>query len=418
MHRPPHPAKRAILTTAALGLLFCSARAQSPADFESTEPAIQPSLTATGEFWHNASGGLATGSRWNSLVDLSLEVDVAALGGPAGAALVAQLFWIENQHATADFTSLTGTANPVSGIHATDSWRVFNLFYRQAWGDNRYVLKLGQLALDDDFMGSEFASLFALSALGAMPSQVATPHCGRLGGGGAFPVYAVAAPGAFFCIHPTEDFAFQLGIYHGGPGRDDRANHGFEWADGSGQGAVVFYEGAYRFLFAGKRSTLRLGGGVHTGRFDNFAALATAADLAEVHGLHTFYMVHDVVLAERDEEGPLLGAFWRAGVCPQQDRSVVHRYVDAGLNWFAPLPGRKDDIAGVALSYTEYGDGFRRVDPARASAETALELTYRAQVTTHLALQAVAQRHFDPLADVSGRRRAATVFGLRAELAF
>lgn len=416
----PHtaPSPRRLLRILALALLPASLCAQTPAEAEPTSSPVSISLTATGEFWHNASGGLATGSRWNSLADLSVEIDLARLGGPADSSLVAQLFWIENQNTEPDFADLTGAANPVSGINAADSWRLFNLFYRQSWADDRLALKLGQLAIDDDFMGSYFAGLFAHSALGAMPSQVATPHGASTGGGSAYPIYAVAAPGVHFSAQLNDAFSVQLGAYHGGPGADEHGNHGTDWADGSGQGIVVFYEGAYRFALAGKASTLRAGGAVHTGRFDNFAALATNADASEVRGLSSFYLIHDIVLAARDAEHPRLGAFWRAGLSPQLDRSVVARYADAGLNWFGPIPGRADDIAGLAVSYTEYGDAYRRLDPALAAAETALELTYRAQLTERLALQAIVQRHFNPLPADDARRHDATVLGLRAEVTF
>ena len=411
-----HPALSA--RCLALGLVLGSTHAQPAAELEPAAPIVQPSLTLTGELWHNASGGLTTGSRWNSLADLSVEIDLARLDAPAGASFTAQLFWIENQKTAADFADLTGAANPVSGLNAGDAWRVFNLFYRQAWGDDRFALKLGQLALDDDFMGSAYAGLFAFSALGAMPSQVATGHSGHTGGGCAYPIFAVAAPGLHVAAALNDAFALQLGAYHGGPGHDRRANHGLDWDDGSGQGTVFFYEGAYSFSVAGRPSTLRAGGALHTGRFDDFAALATDADAAEVRGLHSFYLIQDLMLAARDAEHPILAVFWRAGLSPQRDRSAVRRYADAGLNWFAPLPGRAGDSAGLAVSYTEYGDAYRRLDPALAAAETALELTYRAQLTERFALQAIVQRHFIPLPADDGRRHAATVFALRAELTF
>ncbi len=407
--------RRNLFLAVAATLFAPAALAAAPAEAVVAAPIVRPSLTVTGEFWHNASGGLATGSRWNSLADLSVEVDLARLGAPAGASLTAQLLWIENQKTSADFADLTGAANPVSGLNAGNAWRVFNLFYRQSWGDNRFALKLGQLALDDDFMGSDSAGLFAFSALGAMPSQVATGHSGHTGGGCAYPIFAVAAPGVHFSAAFNNAFSLQLGAYHGGPGHDRRANHGFNWDNGSGQGAVLFFEGAYSFSLAGNPSTLHAGGAVHTGRFDDFAALASDVSAPEVRGLHSFYLIQDLVLLARDAEHPTLAAFWRAGLSPQRDRSAVRRYADAGLNWFAPFPGRADDIAGLAVSYTEYGDAYRRLDPALAAAETALELTYRVQLTEHFALQGIVQRHFNPLPAEGGPRHAATVLALRAE---
>ena len=112
MRRKPFFAASATFFALAAGLA-----AQTAA----TAPAVTASLTVTGEFWRNVSGGLATGSRWNSIADLSVELDLARVGGPAGSALVTQLFWIENQHTEADFCDLTGAANPVSGINAADS---------------------------------------------------------------------------------------------------------------------------------------------------------------------------------------------------------------------------------------------------------------------------------------------------------
>lgn len=381
-------------------------------------PVVHPSFTVTGELWQNAAGGLASGSRWNSLADLSITIDLGALSGTADSSLFVQLFWIESQNTAADFNDLTGTANPVSGLTAGDAWRVFNLFYRQSWSGDRFALKLGQLAIDDDFMGSDYAGLFAFSAFGAMPSQVATGHSGHTGGGCAYPIYAVAAPGVHFSVTIDDRFSLQLGAYHGGPGHDRRANHGFDWDSGSGHGVVVFYEGAYTFSLAGRPSTLHAGGAIHSGRFDNFAALASDENAPDVRGLHSFYLIQDLILLARDADRPTLGAFWRAGLSPQHDRSAVHRYADAGLNWFAPLPGRADDTAGVAVSYTEYSDAYRRLDRSLVAAETALELTYRAHLTRHLAVQGIVQRHFNPRPAADGLRHAATVVALRAELTF
>lgn len=401
----------ALLTPA---LLFAQ---NASIDSETASP-VSVALTATGEFWQNTAGGRTTGSRWNSLIDLSAELDLSHFGGPSGSSITAQLFWIENQNTEPDFSDLTGAANPVSGIHAADAWRVFNLYYRQSWGDERLALKLGQLAIDDDFMGSEYAGLFAHSAFGAMPSQVATPHGSEFGAGGALPIFAVAAPGIHFLAHLDDRFAFQVGLYHGGPGPDERSNHGSDWETGAGQGVALFYEGSCSFSFQGLPSTLRAGGAIHTGKFDDFRAIALSDSPASATGLYSFYLIQDLLLAARDADHPSIGAFWRLGLSPQQDRSVVHVYGDAGFNWFGPLPSRPDDILGLAVSYTEYGKDFRRLETDLSGAETAVELTYRAQLTDRLALQAILQRHFNPLPADDGRRHPATVLGCRAELSF
>jgi porin len=184
---------------------------------------------------------------------------------------------------------------------------------------------------------------------------------------------------------------------------------------------VVFTEAAWTGQLASLPNTVRLGGAYHSARFDDFESLADGRDDATTRGLYSFYVVHDITLASRAEDKPLLGAFWRAGVSPQSDRAVVSTYADAGLNWFGPIPGRDDDIAGLAVACTHFGREFRRAsgDEAPAGTETALELTYRAQLTPWWALQADAQWLFEPARDAdSGRRETATVVGLRTEFAF
>src|SRR6266496_896029 len=54
-----------------------------------------PTVTASGEFWRNAQGGAQTGSRWNTLVDLGLAIDLEKLGAPRGSQFVGQLFWVK-----------------------------------------------------------------------------------------------------------------------------------------------------------------------------------------------------------------------------------------------------------------------------------------------------------------------------------
>jgi porin len=100
---------------------------------------------------------------------------------------------------------------------------------------------------------------------------------------------------------------------------------------------------------------------------------------------------------------------------------MVSLYADAGLNWFAPLPGRPDDVAGIAVSYTQFGSAFRQstgTDGVGAH-ETTVELTYQAKINRWLTMQADAQVLFNPAVNPkSGSREAACVLGMRAVINF
>lgn len=383
----------------------------------SATPAIVPFATFSAEGWNNVSGGVETGNWWNTLLDVGIEADLSRLGGPAHSTFLVQLHWTQNRDDDTCFADYTGACNPVSGLMTGDHVRFFNIYYRQTWDDDARALKIGQLAIDDDFMGSDYAGLFMNSAFGAMPSQVGTTLSSRCEYTSAFPIYAVAAPGVFFQAAVSDSFSWQAGLYYGGPGPDEEDNHGFNWEGVSHSGVVTFVEGAWSYSLDGRAGTFRLGGSFHSGRFEDIEALNDGATDPFARGLFSFYAINDLVLIADSEKTPVLAGFTRVGASPQQDRSVVAFYADAGLNWFAPFAARPDDIAGVAIACSKFGDEFREAADT-ASAETAVELTYRAQLTSAWALQADVQFLFDPARNSSGDRETATVLGLRTELAF
>ena len=380
---------------------------------------VQPFALLTAEGWGNVAGGLRTGAWYNHHLDFGVELDTTKLGLWPGGSMLVQLHWNQNSRDDASFAGYTGAFHPVSSILAENHFRVYNLWYRQAWREETFVFKAGQLAADDDFMGSDYAGLFINSAFGAMPSQVDTPLA--LGNSPAFPIYPVAAPGVFFSVAPAESWYAQAGVYYGRPGPDTGDNYGFDWAGESPFEVAMFFEGGYRYQLANRPATLRLGSAYHTGRWEDFSSQAANGTVAAQPAAPSFYAIHDWALLASPEGKPVLGLFWRGGMTPEPEMSIVSVYTDAGLNWFGPLPGRPDDVAGAAVSYTRFGDDFRRsTSPGSMAAdETTLELTYRAQLTRWLSIQADTQLLFNPaVSPKSGSRETAVVLGLGAQIAF
>lgn len=380
---------------------------------------VRPFALLTAEGWGNVAGGLRPGAWYNHLLDFGVELDTAKLGLWSGGSLLVQFFWVQNARDDASFADDTGASNPVSNIMAANHFRVYNLWYRQAWREETFVIKAGQLAADDDFMGSDYAGLFINPAFGAMPSQVGTPLA--RGNSPAFPIYPVAAPGVFFSVSPAESWYAQAGVYYGRPGPDTGDNRGFDWAGESPFEVAMFFEGGYRYKLANRPATLRLGSAYHTGRWEDFSSRAADGTVAAQPAAPSFYAIHDLELLASPEGKPVLGLFWRGGMTPEPELSIVSAYTDAGLNWFGPLPGRLNDVAGAAVSYTRFGEDFRRsTSPGSVAAdETTLELTYRAQLTRWFSIQADTQLLFNPaVSPKSGSRETAVVLGLRAQIAF
>ncbi len=370
------------------------------------------------EGFYNAAGGVKNSGWWNTLLDVGFELDFEKMGGPAGSSFFVGLHWVENRRSAESFADYTGAGNPVSGLMANDQLRVFNMYFAQKF-DDKFSLKIGQIAADDDFMLSDYSGLFLNSAFGAMPSQVATPLSGAHGDSAAFPIYSVASPGLWVNWTPTDKFAWQTAVYYGGPGPDRSGNHGFDYEGASYSGVAIFSEIAYGFSIAARETTVKLGVAGQTGRFDNYKNLNDGTGDEISSGLFSLYAVQDITLSADSAGKPVLGAFWRLGWSPLNDRSVVSVYGDAGLNWFAPIPGREDDIAGIAVSCTNYANHYRNLDGGVAGTETTLELTYQAKITRWFTLQGDVQFLFNPVrADNSDERKTAVVLGLRSIMTF
>jgi porin len=113
-------------------------------------------------------------------------------------------------------------------------------------------------------------------------------------------------------------------------------------------------------------------------------------------------------------EGPApIGKDWRgwlrAGLAdPGAD--IIGSYLGMGLVRRAPLPGRQDDEAGIALARAGIGDVARRAF-GLPDAETTLEGTYRFVAGPHLALQPDLQYVIHPAS--APHLRNAFVVGLR-----
>ncbi len=416
--RTSHQSGRSWVLIAAASWAAWTASARAAGDVAAERGTVfAPSITTTAEVWQAVGGGVATGGWWNTLVDASGHLSGDVVGAPRSSVFVAQLHWVMNRRADASFADYTGAFNAVSNAMANDHLRVFNLHYRQSDPDERWAFKLGQIAVDDDFMLSDHARLFANAAFGSLPSQVATPVYVDNGGSSSFPLYAVAGPGIWLQVKPSATTMWQFGLYHGGPGADAKENTGFEWSHRRQAGVLGFLEGTWHYAWRSHAVTSRLGAAAHTGAFDDFHTQRVGGGTRST-GFYSFYTVHDIVLLRGVGDRSKLGAFARAGIGPPSNRSVARAYGDTGVNWFGPVRSRPDDVAGSAISFTRFGSDYRALND-RAATETTVELTYQARLSARIVAQADIQFLFSPARHPhSARRETATVVGLRTSVVF
>ena len=158
--------------------------------------------------------------RVNGYLDFGFEVDLARLGAWDGLGFHADFHWWQGSRPT---QRLIGglIAMALSDWEAAATLRVFNLYLRQAFDGDRFVVKAGQIAADTDFMISRYGGVFLNAAFGDLPSQNLNLDA---------PVYPLAAPGVFMSARPLDWLTGRFGAATGDAGDGVAGNHGFDGA--------------------------------------------------------------------------------------------------------------------------------------------------------------------------------------------
>jgi porin len=142
---------------------------------------------------------------------------------------------------------------------------------------------------------------------------------------------------------------------------------------------------------------------------------------------------HMLYRTPETEDGGLSG-FLRFATVPQQNRSPIYVYLDAGLTWKGTFPGREEDIVGVAFAWANLSHSLRSLDrdtifftginqPIQSS-EMVFELTYQAPITPWWTLQPDFQYIVRPGGGIPDANdptvavKNAAVFGLRSIIKF
>ncbi|MFT5906835.1 MAG: porin [Cryomorphaceae bacterium] len=388
----------AVLTTSLLGASAISATAKDVAQTElleasmpKKESGITPYATLMGEVYTNHSGGISNGSAFAGLLDVGVEIDLEKLAGWKGASIFANAFYFEGDDITG---KRIGDFNAATNLYTDTSFNIYNIFFQQSFGNGDSFFKLGQIALDDDFMVSESALLFINAGFGPLPVQ---------SGNTAAPIYALAAPGGVIHYDIAGPGFVQAGVYVGDSGTAESGNQGFDWNTGNAAGWMIMAEAGFTYG-ENDGSVVKVGGYYHTGEYERFA------DGEIESGLYSMYAIidHQLIAAEGCAS---LNVFFRGGFAPQDDIAVVSGYVEGGLvgrNVF-----KEDDALGFSASWTDLSDDFRLVEGG-SSSETVLELTYQLPVNDWLTIQPDIQYIINP----QGGDDDAFVSGLRAEISF
>jgi len=403
-----------------------------------------------GDMVTNLQGGLHHKTTYLGSLDLALTVDLGQAGLlPGGKIFVSG----NNTHGGELPTNYIGDLQTVDNIEAPDAMRLYEWWYEQSFFKDRLSVLAGVQGLDSEFAVSKYGCLFIHSSFGTPPDLTANVP------GSLFPY---VGPAVRIKIKPHEQVEFLVGIYDGDPSDGGKNLHGVRYRFSSRQGLMTIFEGAYHPKIQWNDrmeplpGSIKFGSWLHTANVDDVLSTDEAGNPFRHRNDYGFYgLIDQMVFREKGGQGPGaffckllnirspehkeeieprgLGVFLQFGGTPD-DRNTVDYYFGAGLDYTGLIPGRGQDVLGVAVANAFFSERLRKArdleidafDPADPAAgdrpgkllanESTLETTYRIQVNDRLALQPDYQIVFNP----SGEQniKTAHVFILRCEIAY
>jgi len=396
-------------------------------------------LQETSEYMRNFSGGTHRIGTYHGMAQLSVGIDTDQAFGLPGGTFYASGLQIRGTDLSTRSLQVIQTA---TGAEANAGTRLWELWYQQAMLDDKIDLKIGQQALDQEFMVSDYAGTFMNATFGwsALPAA-------DLPSGG--PAYPLSSLGVRVRAHVADDLTVLAGVFDGNPAPgsgDPQALNSSGTRFPLHNGALLIGEVQYAINqdahSPGLPGSYKLGFWYHTSRFDDQARDDTGLSLANPastgtpashRGNYSFYAVADqMVWRPNADAARSLGAFARVMGAPG-DRNLIDLGITAGLTLKAPFDGREDDVAGLAVGYARISSHAREWDRNQAlyiphypsrSAETLIEATYQYQVTPWWMMQADVQYVMRPgggvpSADNPSRRIGnETILGMRTVLTF
>jgi porin len=397
-------------------------------------------LQEQSEVWGNLKGGLRRGATYDGLTTASLLLDLDKLVGWSGATFFVNAFQI---HGRGPSGNLVGNIQLVSNIEATRGTKLYDLWLEQNLLSSRLNIRIGQEGANDEMMIIDDSAIFLNSSFG-FPALPATD----LPSGG--PNYPIATPFVRVKYHASDAITLVVAAFNGDPAppgtgdpqQRDAGGTAFRLNDHALLIAELWYSSNKAPDATGLPGTFKLGAWFHSGRFadplydDQGLSLANPASngVPRQHE-HDFalYGIADQTIWRKDGKNDHSVALFLQVMGAPDDRNLSNLFVEAGMNWKAPITGRDKDVFGLAVSYEGIGAAARRFSndlvffsgsgtPYNRN-ETVVEATYAYQVTPWWTLQPDAQYVINPGAGIPTRASSkplqdAFIIGVRATITF
>jgi len=319
------------------------------------EKGFEFEMALTLEGVQNVKGGIARSSRGLLNLDLIMDARGEALGLSDQGDL--HVYLLGNAGGTP--TEMIGDLQTTSNIEAPNTFKVYELWWRQRHAHGSLAWLVGLHDYNATFDALENAGLFTNSSFGISPANSQVPPA-------IFPTTSLAVVASLF---PSQRCYLHAGVYDGVPGDpgDDKGTHVI--LDGD-DGIFYALEGGLQDEETGRK--LALGGWY---RSTNFANDFSSTSHESNEG---YYLIGETTLSDQ------WAGFFQLGQA-DKNRNQVGAYAGAGVTYASLLC--EDDTLGVAVAYARSTDAYQAAVPGADGYETAFECTYEFHPAPWLTLQ-------------------------------
>jgi porin len=366
---------------------------------------IEFTLVYIGETFAVLSGGIDRRASYEGRFEFTVDTSLEKLIGWTGASTHFSIYQLHNSgHNVADNVGSVADSSYIDGLPTT---RLFTAWFEQSFND-RFSLRIGQLAADDEFMISP--------TVGGIVNGTEKPSYGGLlngifgwagilgpdmvNGGPAFPL---AAPGVRLKVNATDSVTLLAAVFSGDPaGRNCTGNpeecnkYGTTFSFSGG----ALWMGELQYKLAGYLPGVYKIGAWHAtadyadqhfgvngaGNVVSLADPAAAGPLNHSGNWGTYGLV-DQMVSHIGKDGSV-NVFLRGGVAPT-DRNLISFYMDGGIGVKGALRDRPNDVFTLGIAYSKISPDAAALDrdtlaiapsyPIRDE-EVVFEMTYAAQI--------------------------------------
>ncbi len=369
-------------------------------------------------------GGVRRANNFLGSLDLQCRVDLERLFGLPN---TRSFLYAVGTHGDKPSES-TGDFQGVSNIEAPEAFRLLEGWIERVWKSGRASALIGLYDVNSEFDFIPAARLFLHSSHG-IGGELGTS--GR-SGPSTFPVTSLV--GRLELRSRDQKSYLRAVVADGVPGdprSPRRTSIRFDDGDGvlvlselgrwssslrdlQGSALAVGHHGpGFRERHFGK---VALGVWTYTGDFDDFSRVDVNGDPEQRSGgIGIYALVEQRLFYEPQDPNQGLSAFVRVGSADSQVQSI-DRYVGAGFVYEGLFQGSEDEL-GLAVAAARFGSEFREAASTTAEWEdweVAIELTWRARLTSQLWIQPDLQYIVHPGGDPEVEN--ALVLGLRATI--